>query len=173
MAARAMTILLLLSLLTTACADSGASDTQAGAAGPETVKVDLHGTNFTLELAIDNDTRVKGLSHRDHIAPDEGMLFVFPDPMPLSFVMRHCLVPIDIAFLDGAGRVLVVHEMAVEEPQREDESDFAYESRLRPYESRFPAQFALETAGGRLNKLGLKPGDVVRIDVNALKRRAR
>jgi len=168
-----MTTLLTLALMTSACADSGASDSGSTKSGPESLHVDLHDKPFTLELALDEPTRVKGLSHREHIGPAEGMLFVFPDPMPLSFVMRHCLVPIDIAFLDGAGRVLVVHEMAVEEPQRAGESDFDYENRLRKYDSRFPAQFALETAGGRLAQVGLKPGDVVRIDVKALKRRAR
>ena len=168
-----MTTLLILALLTTACADSGASDSGGAKGGPETVRVELHGKPFTLDLALDEPTRVKGLSHREHVAPDQGMLFVFPDPMPLSFVMRHCFVPIDIAFLDGAGRVLVVHEMTVEEPQREGESDFEYENRLRKYDSRFPAQFALETAGGRLRAVGLKPGDVVPIDVKSLKRRAR
>lgn len=169
MAAGKMTVLACVAALTSACADSQ----QTSAGGPETLRVDLHGTLFTLEVALDNDTRVKGLSGREHVPPDGGMLFVFPDPMPLSFVMRHCLVPIDIAFLDSAGRVLVVHEMQVEESQREGESDIAYENRLRRYDSRFPAQFALETAGGRLRETGLKPGDVVRFDAPGLKRRAR
>lgn len=169
MAARAMTVLALTATLASACADSQ----RPAKPGESSLRVDLHGQVFTLELAIDPDTRVKGLSYREQIPPDGGMLFVFPDPMPLSFVMRHCLVPIDIAFLDAAGRVLVVHEMAVEAPQQQGEADIDYENRLRRYDSRFPAQFALETAGGRLRTTGLKAGDLVRFDAAGLKRRAR
>lgn len=169
MAARSLTVLALVGMLGSSCAESRSP----AAEGREVVRVELGGKTFKLELALDDPTRVRGLSHREHIPEDGGMLFVFPDPMPLSFVMRHCVVPIDIAFLDPAGRVLAVHSMKVEEPKREGETDWEYEARLTRYESRFPAQFALETAGGRLSAVGLKPGDLVRIDAAGLKRRAR
>lgn len=131
--------------------------------------VHLNGARFELELAADANTRAKGLGGRNEIAPDGGMLFVFPSPMPLAFVMRDCPAPIDVAFLDGSGRVLTIHEMKPDTPRRAGESAWDYENRLARYESRFPAQFAIETRGGRMKEVGLKEGDRPALDVERLK----
>jgi uncharacterized membrane protein (UPF0127 family) len=101
------------------------------------------------------------------------MLFVNPRPRPLSMVMRDCPVPIDVAFLDAGGRVLSLHAMAVEPPRRPDEMGADYERRLREYPSGAPAQFAVETAGGRLAELGLEVGQRIVFDAGALLWRAR
>jgi len=152
------------------CAALGSCDEKAGA---EVEPVRIGGEWFHLELAADDATRIKGLGDRDYIAPDGGMLFVFPSAQVRSFVMRDCLVPIDIAFLDAAGRVVSMHEMTVEPPRAEGESDLAYDRRLRQYSSRFPMVFAVETAGGRLKEVGLKVGDRVGLDARRLRQRAR
>ena len=143
----------------------------AGKEGRE--KVVMKGATFWLEPALDDATRYKGLSDRKTIEPDGGMLFVFPQPMQLYFVMRDCLADIDIAFLDGTGRVTAVHAMKREDLQQDGETRDEYESRLKRYRSRFAAQFAVEVAGGTLGPLGLKEGDVVQLDVEGLKGRAR
>ncbi|MEL7472412.1 MAG: DUF192 domain-containing protein [Planctomycetota bacterium] len=135
--------------------------------------VELDGRWFHLELALDHQARVKGLSGRDFIADDGGMLFVFPNPGVQQFVMRDCLVPIDIIFLDGAGRVTAKHKMTVEDDQTENESDLEYESRLKRYSSRFAAQFVIEIKGGLLDELDIKNGQRIDLDLNALKRQAR
>lgn len=150
-------------------------DEKAGAA-VEPVKV--HGAWFQLERATDEATRTKGLGGRDYIAPDGGMIFAFPAPLQLEFVMRDCPVAIDIAFLDGAGRVLTMYEMTPEPTRGEGEGrpgdlNMAYEARLKKYASRFPAQFAIETAGGALKKAGLQEGERVEFDVSRLKKLAR
>ena len=101
------------------------------------------------------------------------MLFVNPRPRLLSMVMRDCPVPIDVAFLDAGGRVLSMHAMAVESPRRPDEKGADYERRLREYPSGAPAQFAVETAGGRLAELELEVGQRIVLDTRALLWRAR
>src|SRR3954469_19885695 len=58
--------------------------------------VKISGKTFHLELALEQDKRFKGLSDRESIPADGGMLFVFPQPVTSSFVMRDCPVPIDI-----------------------------------------------------------------------------
>lgn len=135
-------------------------------------KVVIKGETFWLEPATDEATRVKGLAGRETIEPDGGMVFVFPRPAQLQFVMRHCLTDIDIAFLDGTGRVLAMHEMKQEEPQREGESDMEYELRLTRYPSRFSSQFVIEVAPGTWDRLGLQEGDQVKLDTAGLKERA-
>lgn len=124
-----------------------------------TTDVMIGGERFTLEIARDPATQFRGLGGRTAIDPHGGMLFVFAYPHSTAFVMRDCPIPIDIAFLDGDGRVLAIHEMQPEPPRGTDESIGAYESRLRQYPSGLPALFAIETAGGRLRARGLHGGD--------------
>lgn len=136
------------------------------------ITVRIQGKRFYLEPALDDATRIKGLGGRTEIEPDGGMIFAFPFPHILQFIMRNCPVPIDVAYLDDTGRVVAIHAMQPEPPQREDESDLDYEARLPRYSSRFPATFAVEVAGGTLEKLGLQPGDVVQFNALELKNRA-
>lgn len=140
---------------------------------PERVPVKIAGKTFKLEPALDDQTRIKGLSGRTEIPEDGGMIFVFPDIQVRHFVMRDCPVPIDIMFLDGAGHVLVTHAMVPEKPREPDEPSDTYERRLKPYSSRFPSGIAIELKGGKIKELGLKPGDKVEFDIEGLKKRAR
>lgn len=134
--------------------------------GQTTQSVDLNGRQFTLELALDDDARFQGLSDRSEIAPDGGMLFVFPDSDIRTFVMRRCPVPIDIVFLGANGRVVAMHAMQVEpHPTRE--------ASLKHYSSQYPAQFAIELAGGTLQTLQIDLGQPLKLPMKALKARAR
>ena len=132
----------------------------------ETQAVTIAGRTFDLELALDDDTRWQGLSDREFIDPDGGMLFVFPRARRAAFVMRRCLVPIDIVFLGPNGRVITSYAMAVEPYHYTDDQ-------LTQYDSRYPAQFVIELAGGTLETLDLKPGDAAELPVERLKARAR
>ncbi|MBS0187808.1 MAG: DUF192 domain-containing protein [Planctomycetes bacterium] len=129
-------------------------------------QVTISGKPFTLELAMDQASRVQGLSGRKEIPDSGGMLFVFPDSevRVQEFVMRDCPIPIDIIFLDRSRRVTGSHAMLVEEPRRESEDMQTYENRLKRYSSRFDAQFAIELKGGTLEKLAIKPGEQINID---------
>lgn len=143
----------------------GCDDTAA--AGVEVVEIE--GEKFFLELAADNATRTLGLGGREFIAEDGGMLFVFPEPRRLNFVMRDCFVDIDVIFLDQLGNVTAVHHMPVEEPQRENESEWEYETRLERYPSRMAAQFAIELRGGKAAELGVEAGEKIELDLKRLK----
>jgi len=125
----------------------------------ETTAIRVGSETFEVEVAADPETRFRGLSGRDRIDPHGGMLFVLPRPQTFHMVMRDCPNPIDVAFLDAMGRVVAVHEMVPEPPRRSSETPFGYEQRLPAYGSGAAVQFALETAGGRLSELGVKPGD--------------
>jgi uncharacterized membrane protein (UPF0127 family) len=128
-------------------------------------EVEIGGRRFRLELSVDEESRVKGLSDREGIAEDGGMLFVFPQPRVLVFVMRRCLVPIDVVFVGPNGRVVSTHAMEVEPYE-------TAEGLLRRYESEWPAQFAIELRGGTVSEIGLKAGDRVELPLGELKRLA-
>lgn len=173
--------LALMGLVLTGCATMPGCREPAAPEGFERVRVD--GRTFNLELAETGPKRERGLGGREHIPEDGGMLFVFPDAAPRVFVMRDCLVPIDIIFLDAMGRVVAMHQMTVEPPEpqrREGESarDYQarraeYEFRLRKYPSGYAAQFAIEIAGGLLDELNVHMGDQIRLDLDRLKSLAR
>jgi uncharacterized membrane protein (UPF0127 family) len=143
--------------------------------------VTIAGRRFKLELAADEASRFRGLSGRTEIPEDGGMLFVFPRAGKQSFVMRDCPVPIDIIYLDGAGRVVSFYKMTPEPPRGDDEKEpdpgrtynSKYENRLKRYPSRFDAQFVIELKGNTLDALSIKPGEKVEIDVVRLKRLAK
>ncbi|MBC7835876.1 MAG: DUF192 domain-containing protein [Phycisphaerales bacterium] len=148
-------------------------------AGQDVAKVVIAGEPFYLEIAIDDAKRVKGLGDRTHIEDDGGMLFVFPHVAKRDFVMRDCPIAIDILFLDGSGRILTMHNMMPEAPRGPGEQpsnasgDAAYHERLKRYPSRYPSQIVVELQGGMIQKLGVKEGDLIEMDEESLKARAR
>lgn len=108
---------------------------------------------YIVELAMTRAQRAQGLMGRTELPADRGMLFIYPQPQPLNFWMRNCVIPIDILFLDAEGKVVNLHEMAVE-PDR---------SGSVPYPSHVPAQYALELAGGTIEREGIKIGQRVEL----------
>ncbi|MCE9589106.1 MAG: DUF192 domain-containing protein [Planctomycetes bacterium] len=163
MAARRIT-LITLALLFAGLLNGCSSN--AGGTGPDHALVVIAGEPFNLELALDDAARFQGLSGRKEIAPDGGMLFVFPEPIPLAFVMRDCYVPIDIIFVDPTGRVVNTHRMTLEPPGTP-------ESGLKKYSSKWAGQFAIELRGGTLDRLKINEGDKVELPLEDLKHRAR
>ena len=108
---------------------------------------------FTLELAATDKTRQHGLMHRQSLPSDRGMLFVFPDEAPRSFWMRNTLIPLDIVYLDAAGKVVSISQM-----KPLDETGV---------HSAGPAKYAIELNEGAAAKAGVKVGDVLTIPDNA------
>jgi len=162
-------VIFLLPQLTSGCDEKTAENVE---------RVTIKGETFFLELALDDETRFKGLSGRTHIEPDGGMLFVFPNASVRQFVMRDCFTDIDIIYLDGSGRVVAQHAMVKEPPRGPGEGEVGeinrrYENRLRRYSSRHPAQFVIELAPGSLDRLELSEGDRIDLDIDRLKRIAR
>jgi len=135
-------------------------------AAPATQLVVINHLKFNMELALTPAQRTQGLSDRSSIAENGGMLFVFPKPENVRFVMRRCLVPIDIIFAKEDGTITAMYEMQVE-PYDIDEDD------LTLYPSHQPILYALEFKAGTLAKLGLKLGDKLDLSFPDLKARAR
>ncbi len=152
------------------------------AAGPTTApeesrpvreQVVIAGETFRLELAATGKSRARGLGGRTTIDPDGGMLFVFRHARQRTFWMKDCLVDIDAMFLDDRGRITAVHKMKKQPPRAEDESVAAYEHRLKHYPSRRPARFVIELKPGSIDRLKIKPGQTIKLDLPGLRKKAR
>ena len=108
---------------------------------------------FILELAVTSEERRVGLSNRDYLAPDGGMLFIFQQERTLAFWMKETLIPLDILFLNSDRRITNIHTMM---PQPGVPTN-----QLTTYRSTKPALYAVEVNAGVAKELGLEPGMAV------------
>lgn len=107
---------------------------------------------FTVEIADTPAAWSRGLMERPSLAPEAGMLFVFPDVAPRGFWMMNTWIPLDMLFIGADRRIINIQANALPcAPPRE----------CRTYPSKAPAQYVLEIAGGRAEALGIQAGDRV------------
>ena len=139
---------------------------------PATEKLTLGGEEFDLELAVTAEARELGLMHRDHIDDHSGLLFIYPWPQVLSYWMKNCPIEMDIVFISDKGVVVATHRMLSAPPHRAGESEAAYDNRLPRYDSRRPAQFAIELQAGTVERLKIKPGDKIEMELKRLAKMA-
>ncbi len=99
---------------------------------------------FKVEIANNELSRYQGLSHRDFLCPDCAMLFLFPEPDELRFVMRNMKFPLDIIFI-SQGKVLNYHQNAPAEGS----------SPSRIYTSEGLADAVLEINAGLIEKCNI------------------
>jgi len=118
------------------------------------VTVTLHGQRFSAELATNEAAREHGLMMRTALAPDHGMLFVFPDTAPRGFWMKNTLIPLDILYFD-ADRKLVSAQLNVP-PCKADPCPV--------YPSTGPARYVLELSAGTVRRIGARDGDTLTIE---------
>jgi uncharacterized membrane protein (UPF0127 family) len=72
------------------------------------------------ELAYTDATRSRGLMFREKLAPDAGMLFVFPSLDIQSFWMKNTLISLDILWLNEHQKVVY---MLTAQPCKKDPCD--------------------------------------------------
>ena len=116
-----------------------------------TVEIEASSGNtyaFDVELAIRTDQMTRGLMWRESMPMDEGMLFIFRDEAPRAFWMYNTLIPLDMIFIAGDGRIVNIVENA--EPLTRT-----------PRQSTGPARAVLELNGGVTRLLGIRAGDLV------------
>ena len=118
---------------------------------PKPPTATIRGRTWRVELATTSQQRRRGLSAREYLADDEGMLFVHPTPRVLKYWMDGCAIPLDVAFIDADARIVAIHTMAFEDGRI---------GRTR-YSSSVEVRYALEVAGGALERAGVRVGDRV------------
>ena len=96
------------------------------------------------EVASSYASRMQGLMFRERMAPNEGMLFVFPSSEGLCMWMKNTLLPLSVAFIDEGGTILNIEDM---KPRTEDSHCSAK-----------PARYALEMNQGWFKSKKIGPG---------------
>ncbi len=121
-------------------------------AAAKTITTDIRGHRMVLDVVDTPDARAQGLSGRPTLAPDQGMLFVFPTSTQSTFWMREMRFPLDIVWIDH-GTVVDVVTMSAP----------AAAGPIPTHTAIAPADRVLEVVAGRASDLGLTTG--TRVDV--------
>lgn len=108
--------------------------------------------SLILEIADTEEKRVQGLSDRDSLGENHGMLFVFDEPGSYGFWMKDMRFPIDIVFLDVNLRVINVYQ------------GVKPETFPTPFYPVAPAKYVLEINSGEASMLGIDTGAQVILD---------
>jgi uncharacterized membrane protein (UPF0127 family) len=120
--------------------------------GQPSVKV--HGQRFSVEFAVDDAGRERGLMYRTELPADHGMLFVFPYTGEQAFWMKNTLVPLDMLYF-GEDRKLVSMQLDVP-PCKADPCP--------SYPSNAPVRYVLELRAGTAARIGMQIGDELEVE---------
>jgi uncharacterized membrane protein (UPF0127 family) len=99
------------------------------------------------EVAANDPERQQGLMHREKMANNAGMVFVFDGPATQCMWMKNTLLPLSVAFIDANGRILNIEDM---KPQT-----------LDSHCSKGPVVYALEMNLGWFKQKNIKPGSTI------------
>ena len=120
--------------------------------GPRVVFPDGHVVH--VEIANTEELRAQGLMFRDHLAPEDGMLFFFAGEGNYPFWMKNTRIPLDMIWI-GSNRTVADVKFEVP-PCRADPCP--------SYPPKGVARYVLEVAGGVARQHGVKAGDVLRFE---------
>jgi uncharacterized membrane protein (UPF0127 family) len=116
---------------------------------PNKVNITVNNFNLTAAIAVTPEEQSKGLSIKEDLQENEGMIFPYKEPKVLAFWMKDMKFPIDILWLDSDKRVVHI------------------EKNLQPCNPFLPcpsfspdtkAQYVLETVAGLSDRKGIKIG---------------
>jgi len=103
-----------------------------------------------IEVADTPLKRQYGLMDRRDLGKNAGMLFQFPNKARRSFWMQNTYIPLDIAFIDGRGKIFQIANMIP--------------TSTKPVSSSRSCRYVLEVNRGWFKNNGLKVGSSVGID---------
>ena len=114
-------------------------------------KIKLGDVVLKTEIALSADEKQKGLSGRDYLAKNKGMLFIFPQSGSYPFWMKDMKFPIDIIWLDDDFKIIGI------------EKNINPNSFPENFSPPSPAKFVLEVNGGWSDENKIKEGMTARV----------
>ncbi len=140
---------------------SGSSSITQGSASSDASEIEIphgivrvNGRDIPVELALDEVTQERGLSYRDSLPADTGMLFIFGESKNQLFWMHEMHFPLDMVFINGTN---VVHVSSDVPPPKSGEFPA-----IRSSEK--PADKVLELNAGKAAAWGIAEGTALQIE---------
>lgn len=107
---------------------------------------------FSVEFAVTDEEKARGLMNRESLPENAGMWFVFSQPVQERFWMKDTLIPLDILFVGDDMKVVYVFENAAPGSME----------LIPPTSTSVPDyKYVLEINGGTVGKKGIEVGDTV------------
>lgn len=123
----------------------------------QTTRVVIGGDSIVVDVADEEHEQVQGLSGRAGLAPNRGMLFVYPEPSRPGFWMKDMRFDIDIVWIgDDEGQTSISAVLPYLTPQ-------TYPQVFAPPEDIPPVRYVLEVPAGTVDRLNWQVGDLVNI----------
>jgi hypothetical protein len=122
----------------------------AGCEHRQQVTLSVDQAMAVVDVAATEDARAEGLMHRQALAKDEGMLFIFPRDEILKLWMLNVHMPLDVGFFDREGRL--IHFLTMQP-----------DGGKTIYRSTAPARYALEMNQGWFSRNRLSKGAQMQI----------
>ena len=101
-----------------------------------------------IELADDEEERMRGLMDRQNLPENAGMLFIFPKEEPRSFWMKDTFISLDIIFINSDKQIVSIQKYTL------PKSTFSIPSEK-------PAKYVLEVNAGFTDKYVINVGDKI------------
>jgi len=76
------------------------------------IHLKVSGYTLSAEVAYKKESRIRGLTYRNFMKKNSGMLFVFPEASIHSMWMVNTYIPLSVAFLDKNGMILNIIDMS-------------------------------------------------------------
>lgn len=119
--------------------------------------LEINGSKLKVEIADTESKRSKGLSGRDSIASDSGMLFIYPIVGKHVFWMKGMKFPLDFVWMNGEKVIDLIPGIP---PPARGQKD----ADLPLYTSKGDADKILEVNVGVIARLNIKIGDTIKIE---------
>lgn len=119
-----------------------------------TATANINSQQIDLLIANNDELRIQGLSGRESLEENQGMLFIFEEKGEYGFWMRDMLFPIDIIFLED-NKVVNIHENAAPSDNPND---------LEVYYPTKPINQVLELNAGKAQEMGIKAGTEITLE---------
>jgi uncharacterized protein len=147
---RLSALVVALALLTWSLATWSLTIGHAGAAEAGTLEIATKAgvRSFSIELAVTDEERAKGLMDRKQVPEGYGMLFDFKQQQQVTMWMKNTYVSLDMIFIRDDGRIARIAE-----------NTEVLSERIIPSGS--PVRAVLEVVAGTAKKYGIAAGDRV------------
>ena len=120
-----------------------------------TVQLWLGPEQMTAEMAASIKEVMTGMMFRTNMDENESMIFFLGPPQRAKFWMKHCYIPLSVAYIDPDGVILEIHDL---QPQNTNTVDSTAEN----------VAFALETKQGWFTRHNIHPGVTIRSEHGSL-----
>ena len=114
------------------------------------VKIKINNIDYKIELAKTTSQRSKGLSNRNILCKNCGMLFIFGFETNLPFWMKDTFIPLDMIWLDKNGKIVDIQTITKTNSNK-------------IYQNQTPAKYVLELNANDSQKINLNIGDIIQL----------